>query len=252
MKIDPGSLLLISVGIIIFVTNLVRHVLKKRREQEEFNRERERERYLARRNRRNRLMSLPGLNRFRKPWEDVNLLEKVLRHDMVTAVEVDRYNRIIITTKPLYVKIAKKDKILGKYQIRIDFLQSFHMIQILNISQRYQTHDGIHLNNTLPCLGNIENEITSMWLKRDLEGLVDLLLYFIVSPNKGEHAYVDSWDIWFQHATPCPRGFNFEEYDNGQRQITPSQLAQLDLTPAQRQSLAHQQATRDNNGGDPM
>ena len=163
------------------------------------------------------IVNLPGVKRFTKPWENTIALNKVRKHELITDVSVDQHDRIIMTTKPLYVTIGKKDRILGAYQIRIDSLRRKNTIQILNISQRYDEYDGIHIDETIPCLGSVADEVYDLWKKRDLFGLVDTLLYFIVSPAKG-HPYVESWKDWLKFATPTPRGFNFDTYDKGWRQ----------------------------------
>lgn len=179
-----------------------------------------------------------AINKRKKPWEDKQLLEKLKKHNLVTSVEVDNLARIIITTKPLYVKVNGQNRVIGKYQIGVDFSRTYRGIRILNISQRYETYDSPVINETKPCWGNFREEVERLIVSKDLEGILDFCLYFIVNPL-GHNGYVESWEEWLQYAHPTPRWFNFEKYDNGMRQIRPEPLP---LTPAQ-QTLSQNELT---------
>jgi len=201
-----------------------------------------------------------GINNLKQkiiPWKDRDLLIKIKKQYMIKNVSVDSQNRITITTQPIYIKVNRRNKVAGQYQIRINFKNSTEMIRILNISQRYYNLDNPTISDTKPCWGSgkygIKLEIEKLWVAQNLQKLVDTCLYYIASV-KSEDAGYTNWDEWLKGATPCPRGFDFDQYDRGIRQASYQPQPRTQTAPSGIQEAQYTQATYQNqlNGLDTM
>src|SRR3990167_118698 len=146
----------------------------------------------------------------------------------IEKFETDIDKRVIITTKPLFVQKTTWDKPreIGRFQIRIDFSKteiSGGGVQILNITQRYQSYDNPTINNTSPCWGNIGPDITNEFQTQDLYELVLDLIDYIRSPNESSGFLGKNgdktlgWEQFFEGATKQPENFSFYKYDQLQK-----------------------------------
>lgn len=164
------------------------------------------------------------VDRYRKI---VTLLKQ---HPMVGKFEVDIEKRIIITTKPIFVKVKywRSSKEAGVYQIRIDFSKKdiSQAIQILNITKRLDSnYDSPTIMSTKPCWGNIAEDIKKDFQTQDLYELVVDLIDYIGSPNVS-YGYLSEngdnsrgWHIFMKKATTLPKGYCFEKYDQDSKNV---------------------------------
>lgn len=147
----------------------------------------------------------------------------------IEKIEVDASKRLVVTTKPLFVKKTKwkEPRLAGVYQIRIDFSTTFYTsaIRILNITQRYKDeYDAPCINNTNPCFGNIKTDIEQEFKNRDVVELVGDICRYIVSPSDAD-GYIrhsksqkkdKGWEEFLDNAVPVPVDFTFETWQTNQ------------------------------------
>ena len=177
-------------------------------------------------------------------------LDVLKQHKLINKVTVDQNDRIHITTGILYVQLKKVNRIIGKFEIMIDYNNSYKSVRILNLSQRFERTDNPHIQDTHPCWGNIEDEIHQLLTRRDLLSLIDTILYYIVS-SKDLDGYTQ-WAYWLSHAKPVKIGYSIEKYDAGMNDLQVAPGINVPLRQQQENARYHQAATRDANGGYPI
>lgn len=144
-------------------------------------------------------------------------LRELRKNKLIRRVERKGYDRIHIITRNLYVQLEGKNKVVGQFEIVIDLGKSYEPVRILNLSQRYGDLDSPTVRHTRSCWGTIEHEINSLWRRSNIVGLVDTVLYYIVSPKDG-HGY-GKWASWFKFAKPVKRGYSMNKFDAGMSDI---------------------------------
>lgn len=152
--------------------------------------------------------------------EAILLIKKTLP---VKSIQLYSKKRILITTKMLKVFGFgwKKPRNIGKYQIRIDFSQSFFKdgIKILNITQRFKNHDSPTICDTNPCYGNVSSDIEEEFNSLDLHGLISDLIDYIVSPRTidgylgKDGDKTKGWEQFLSSPTKMLKGYSFKDYD---------------------------------------
>lgn len=162
-------------------------------------------------------------------------ITKLKMDDRIEKFEIDAAKRIVVTTNPLHIRkhYWRKDRIAGKYQIRIDFSKSsfYDAIQVLNITQRLEYYDSPTISDTDCCWGNMETDMDNDFRTHNLYEIVSDMIDYISSPNDNDGYLEDNdagrdadgnyqkkgWERFIRLATPMPEGFCFEKKEQNER-----------------------------------
>lgn len=173
-----------------------------------------------------------------KKLRATRVVQDILALPKVKKIEVDEKKRIFITTDNMEVVKDYWDnpRVAGQYQILVDFCQSNfeNGVRVLNITKRLlDQYDHPCINRTKPCWGNIKNEIENSFKERDLLEIIITMLLYISSPNDdtgwieyskkpSTERHKQGWEQFLEFATPCPKNFSFQKYEEQQRNTPPS------------------------------
>ena len=144
------------------------------------------------------------------------LITKIKLLDFIETFEVDDRKRILFTTTPISVqkKTWKKEKVAGRYQVRIDFKRGSikEGIQAINIDQHYKEYDHPNLSRSFFCYGSkLAIDVEEEYREQDLYELVIDLVDLLRSPNDQDG--FTRWGYFFRGAKKRPKDYSFAKYD---------------------------------------
>lgn len=144
--------------------------------------------------------------------EDISVITKF---DDFESIEFDEKERIIVTTKPMTVKKGRWEKVVGRYQIRIDFNQGgiSSGVRVMNIDRIHnEIFDSPTVRGTECCWGNVQHDVENDYREKNLYDLILDMFAYVKSPNDS-HGFITSWAKWYDGSYERIKGWSFQKQD---------------------------------------
>ncbi len=128
------------------------------------------------------------------PADSPKILREAYKNLLVAKVQLDSQKRVLITTKPITITKGDKKLKVGKYQIQINFTQSFfsNAIRIMNIERTIGGYDHPHIHGYV-CWGTMARDLEKDYNNRDFLEIVTDCIDFVSSPFDTDSMISGGW-----------------------------------------------------------
>lgn len=163
----------------------------------------------------------------------VTVHSNILSLDFIDSILPEDENYFIVKTKPLSVKKESwsEPKIIGSFLLRIPISLNTGDLRILNITQRFNQYDHPCINDTRPCLGNVQEDLREDEKNNDVFEYISDIVNYIQSPHENA-GYIkkpgvsgpnsQGWEYFFEEAKPVPKDYDFKKHDEARSSSTVS------------------------------